>query len=249
VVPLEAEFQRLRNNIQASTPLFSAGGLIATEQNEFIKVNLRKGALELPIYTASHEWKCMRQAGLQTVNGRTVLFPECKFGRACMGMTHGPQYISGLTEPIILRRAMRPCQLEALEQRGEHPDGDSPCILCHRFHLERYTIFMRNYTARGFSGERPAFQLDQAPTNIAQMWCNQFDVPDGYMMEHVQSPQPNEVIVSPIAQCKFSPLRAFKNEQGIWQIDHSRMLWRSRPLLQPGMGESLQSFRRGASRP
>lgn len=212
--------------------------------------HLRHRVISLPLYTAKHESQLLMQAGTFTFGKETYQFPPCMFGRQCVAARMRTDYrgrtqsdINGLTEPIVLMRAMSPDQWDAFVKTKIPPPGQSPCVLCHRENLAEYVHYVRLTMT---SGSALAHVSSEEPNEVAQLWYNNFDCPGGYYKQHMLVPREREVVVAPIVEQGYWSLKAYKS--GImWRIQQEALLWKPPRAIEPKVGEKLENFSRGAS--
>lgn len=236
--PQMQELLRLRNNLIA--PQYRVDGHIQIPTQSDVFRNLRVNALDLPVYTASHESMLLRQSGTFAVTNRgetrNFHFPPCMNGHQCVASR--PNTIRGLPhdEPIIMMRAMSPSEFDHFGKTGVSPSGSAPCVLCHRDALCEYVYHVRAMMATGV-----VFEPDD-PREVVQLWCNPISCENGYFHQYCIQPRPNEVVLHHLVEFKYHLLSARKY-QGMWVIDQSAMVWRRPKLVvKPTVGENLQNF-------
>ena len=251
-IPGMAKILELYARVERMTPTYRHPGQVTLPSPHDVAHGLRSDYISLPTFTAMHESNLLRAAGprvypaFKTSTGvdipaRTVVYPPCVMGHQCVGF-EGRQvapgessYIQGLTERIVLMRAMTPAQWHTLETQGIAPPGNSPCVLCHRQSLcefVHHVRFMNSITVR-----------IESNGEVAQLWQNKVDCAEGYFDKYILKPSElREVVVAPIAEMARWPLRAFRDNQGHWRIDQTPMVWKSKAPLQPEVGESLRNF-------
>jgi hypothetical protein len=225
---------------------------------------LRNRGLRLEEFSVEHESALLRASGTVTftnASGQTFTYhlPPCMFGTQCFAYRAAkhvdfagqPQtLLRGLTEPIVLMRAMRPDQLRALLQKHEQPAGEMPCVLCHRQAIGEYIHYTRLMTSFPTTAAghtvHPALDLEYSVspgTELCQLWSNKVDCPGGYFRHYILQPKPNEVVCAPVADANYSALSAQRDPlTNTWVIDQSGMVWQPTPFPVPRLAESLQSF-------
>ena len=237
-MPGVAELERLRARLVA--PVVRVAGVATVPAAADAAHQLRVGALSLPTYTASHESNLLLQSGTFSFvvhsATHTRTFPPCRMGRACVGVLSYRHFV-GLDAPIVLMRAMSPPQFERLVRTGEAPPGEAPCVLCHRACVAEYVYYVRalapHLQHRGVN----------LPTHeVAQLWCNRFDCPDGYYAAYALHPRPDEVVVAPLCHAVETDLIRAHRVAGQWRLDQSRLLWSAPLMLEPDVGETLRHF-------
>lgn len=247
-VPGLERLLQLRSRLVAGTVRVEGDVRIPT-QKEAIH-HLRHRVLSLPLYTAKHESQLLMQAGTFSFGKETYTFPPCMFGRQCVASRMRTDYrgrtqsdIQGLTEPIVLMRAMSPDQWDHFVKTKIPPPGQSPCVLCHRENLAEYVHYVRLTMT---SGSALAHVSSEEPNEVAQLWYNNFDCPGGYFKQHMLVPREREVVVAPIVEQGYWSLKAYRS--GImWRIQQEALLWKPPRVMEPKIGEKLENFSRGAS--
>jgi hypothetical protein len=228
---------------------------------------LRHNLVSLPILTAQTEAMLMRQSGTfyfpqpAPKQGVYRTFPPCGMGRRCVGMDSrmGPNgqiihsFIEGLDTPIIFCRAMTKEQLDELRRSDKQPTNDGwPCVLCHRRQTEQLVNQVRMGVPKGQQPITPAL------TTVYQLWKNLEDTEGGYHRKHMAPVRENEVVIAPLARFsarmlrgRFVPLSADPANPGakfgFWEVTQEHTLFKPPTLVSPHIGETLQSFSRGAS--
>jgi hypothetical protein len=261
-VPCHAEFERLRERIVRMTPRHRIRGQTSMPVYQDAVHLLRNRGVKSDEFSADHESALLRQSGTVTLTARdgrklTVHLPPCMFGtqcfayRAAMHVDHtGRQQslIRGLTEPIILMRAMTPEQLRAFLQHNELPAGEMPCVLCYRESICEYIHYTRLMTSfpSTAAAAHPALHLHSSvsPTHeLCQLWHNKVDCKGGYFRHYILEPRANEVVCAPVAEATFSALFAIRETgTNTWVINQSSMVWQPLPDPVPRLAESVHSF-------
>jgi hypothetical protein len=93
--------------------------------------------LILPTFTCAYEAQLLREAGTFRIGGRSVTFPECRFGGKCVGRAAGPHCIIGLGGDgagVTLMALLFEGELATLLDTGaiDLRGNKRPCLLCYR---------------------------------------------------------------------------------------------------------------------
>jgi hypothetical protein len=254
-VPGGSILRQLRDRLEGQLPTYRDKGSavpVADPVRELRTLNLA----HLPLVGAKMESLLLRQSGrFREENGLVYDWPPCREGNRCVayreqclgagGMKPG---IDGLTDRIVLTRfipfetlqAMMQGDPAAVRQLGE---TEAPCILCHREALCEAVHFGRTFTAQG-GLTAPAVPIqEEVAGQVAQLWRNKVDCPDGYFKKYMLLPRAGELAIEPIAHLMYWALKAVRNPtNGRWEVDQSPLQWKPRPAPTPFIGESLQSF-------
>lgn len=277
-LPIElSELLRMHGQLVCGTMRMDDQTALPSSADAFQHLRMRSRAL--PVFTAEHESRLLRQATTvsmelmtrvkwapvgggpapapteePTMERRTYTYPPCMMGQQCVGYA-AHDMIAGLTERIVLMRAMTPEEWANLARTGEQPPGESPCVLCHRLSVEEYIYHRRFVLAnRGSEDEAGNSTFEcagwevrfEAPNEVAQLWRNRVDEPGGYFREYVTTPQARELIIDPLCSAPHHGVRAML-AGSTWVLDQSAMVWRAPVELEAFVGESVQDFSRGAS--
>jgi hypothetical protein len=221
-------------------------GSVAPTTDDHMERLLRSERVSLPLFTVAHEQSQLIQSGVFHIEGREWRFPPCCRGTRCVASDR-LRGVRDLPEPIVLMRAMTPEQWAVFTTPGgSPPPGRGPCILCHRVTLAAYVHNARLLLSGGGNSSSSSSNEDlvverERPREVYQLWRNQFDCVDGYAGEYALRPRENEVLLDPVVEDSFWPLRA-ERQGAIWTVQQDGLLWRGRQQPSVCPGERLADF-------
>jgi hypothetical protein len=228
----------MRCRAQVMKPEYRLNTLMPVPEEHF-DLLLRSGQASLPVFGFKHESRMLIQSGPVQLGAQTYTLPPCVRDKACVGWTARDR-ILGLTEPIVLMRALTPKQWDDLGRHGKMPHDQGPCVLCHRKTLSAYVHNARFLaTSPGDSG---GLQLvAERPMQVGQLWRNPMDCPDGYASVYAIKERPNELVVEKLCDFNYWSLTASKLH-GRWVLSQEPLRWRPCIPTQPLIGEELGNF-------
>jgi len=104
--------------------------------------------LVLPTFSCAYEAQLMREAGTFRIGGRSVTFPECRFGVRCVGRATGAHAIIGLGGDgagVTLMALLFEGELATLLDTGaiDLRGNKRPCLLCYRHLLSDFLFSLQ----------------------------------------------------------------------------------------------------------
>jgi hypothetical protein len=237
----------------------------------YLEQALRKGIIRHIVLPCDVESELLAESGrFKHVNNNVYDFPPCMRGSDCVGMTldfpgmHATENLTydaeekKYTSGFVFTQLMFPDEYADFIQNQIQPQNQRPCVACCRHLATMAVLAIRSCNASVSPGMNAIPEIQMfLNREVIQLYRNLVDQVGGYYSENSLIPraQGDEPIVNPICMLNLSSVKVRRlSNSGLTPggnrryLDQSLLVYRPPQLPTPGIGQSLQSFIRGAGR-